>query len=83
MDEDAAYEIRGAEHHTRCAWTPFEGRKVYGRVRRVVLRGADAFRDGQLLAGPGTGRNLRAPANERHPVSTGLARDRAVEGGVK
>ena len=25
VDEDAAYEIRGAEHHTRCGWTPVRG----------------------------------------------------------
>lgn len=57
--EDASYEIRAAESHTRCGWTPFEGRRVYGRVRRVVLRGAEAFVDGNVLAAPGTGKNLR------------------------
>jgi carbamoyl-phosphate synthase/aspartate carbamoyltransferase/dihydroorotase len=60
VDEDAAFEIRAAGHYTRCAWTPFEGRRVYGRVRRVVPRGADAYRAGQLLAQPGNGRNLRS-----------------------
>ena len=33
--------------HTRCGWTPFEGWQVRGRVQRVVLRGQEAFRDGQ------------------------------------
>lgn len=59
VDEDAAYEIRAAESLTRCGWTPFEGRRVVGRVRRVVLRGADAYRDGRVLAAPGSGRNFR------------------------
>ncbi len=62
VDEDASYEIRAAESHTRCGWTPFEGRRVYGRVRRVVLRGQDVYRDGQVLAQPGSGRNLREVA---------------------
>jgi carbamoyl-phosphate synthase/aspartate carbamoyltransferase/dihydroorotase len=63
VDTDASYEVRAAEHHTRCAWTPFEGHKVYGRVRCVVLRGQDAYRDAQLLAQPGSGHNLRGGRN--------------------
>ena len=53
VDPDAEYEIRAAECYTRCGWTPFEGWQVRGRVRRVVLRGQEAFRDGQVLAAPG------------------------------
>jgi carbamoyl-phosphate synthase/aspartate carbamoyltransferase/dihydroorotase len=59
VDPQAAWEIRAAEMHTRCAWTPFEGWQVRGRVRRVVLRGREAFADGQVLAAPGSGSNLR------------------------
>ncbi len=59
VDPAAAGEISAAETHTRCAWTPFEGMPVRGRVRRVVLRGRDAFRDGQVLAQPGSGQNVR------------------------
>src|SRR5512142_853842 len=39
VDENAEYEIKASEMHSRCGWTPFEGWKVKGRVRRVVLRG--------------------------------------------
>jgi carbamoyl-phosphate synthase/aspartate carbamoyltransferase/dihydroorotase len=59
IDPDARYEIRAANQHTRCGWTPFEGRQVRGRVTRVVLRGEEAFRDGEVLAKPGTGQNVR------------------------
>ncbi|MDI6695897.1 MAG: amidohydrolase family protein [Anaerolineales bacterium] len=59
VDEEATWEICAAEMHTRSAWTPFEGWKVRGRVRRVVLRGVEAYRDGQVLAPPGYGKNLR------------------------
>jgi carbamoyl-phosphate synthase/aspartate carbamoyltransferase/dihydroorotase len=58
VDEKAKYEIRAADLHSRCGWTPFEGRQVKGRVRRVVLRGKDAFQDGKVLAEPGYGRNV-------------------------
>jgi carbamoyl-phosphate synthase/aspartate carbamoyltransferase/dihydroorotase len=59
VDLDAVWEIRAAETHTRCAWTPFEGWQVRGRVQRVGLRGREAYRDGQVLAPTGSGRNLR------------------------
>jgi len=59
VDEDAAYEIHNADLHSRCGWTPFEGRQVKGRVRRVVLRGREVFKDGNILVEPGYGRNVR------------------------
>jgi len=59
VDENAQYEIRGAEHFSRCGWTPFEGYQVKGRVTRVVLRGKDVYKDGKVLAEKGFGQNIR------------------------
>ncbi len=59
VEPQASWEISAAQTCTRCGWTPFEGRKVRGRVRRVVLRGREAFRDGLVTAPPGFGKNLR------------------------
>ena len=59
VDENAKYEIRASEMHSRCGWTPFEGWQVKGRVTRVILRGQEAYRDGQILAAPGFGQNVR------------------------
>jgi len=59
VDQDAVYEIRAAGQFTRCGWTPFDGWKVKGRVTRVVLRGREAYRDGQILAEPGSGLDIR------------------------
>jgi carbamoyl-phosphate synthase/aspartate carbamoyltransferase/dihydroorotase len=59
VDENASYEIRAAEMHSRCGWSPFEGWQVKGRVQRVVLRGKNAFLDGKILAKPGFGQNIR------------------------
>jgi len=60
VDEGAEYEIRAADQYSKCGWTPFEGWQVKGRVRRVVLRGREAYRDGKILAETGYGRNVRA-----------------------
>ncbi len=59
VDPEEIWEIKGSQTFTRCGWTPFEGRKVHGRVRRVVLHNKEAFRDGQVLAKPGSGLDLR------------------------
>jgi carbamoyl-phosphate synthase/aspartate carbamoyltransferase/dihydroorotase len=59
VDETAEYEIKAADHLTRCGWTPFEGWKVKGKVRKVVLRGQGAFDDGKILSEQGYGRNVR------------------------
>ena len=59
VDENAEYEIKAANQFTRCGWTPFEGWKVKGKVRKVVLRGTRAFEDGKILVEQGYGRNVR------------------------
>jgi len=59
VDQDETYEIKAAEQFTRCNWTPFEGWKVKGKVRKVVLRGKTAFEDGKVLAEAGYGKNVR------------------------
>ncbi|MFZ5880243.1 MAG: amidohydrolase family protein [Chloroflexota bacterium] len=59
VDENVAYEIKASESFTRCGWTPFEGWKVKGRVRKVTLRGRTAFKDGQVLVEAGYGKNIR------------------------
>ena len=45
--------------HSRCGWTPYEGMKVKGRVGQVVWRGELVYRDGRVLAGAGTGREVK------------------------
>jgi carbamoyl-phosphate synthase / aspartate carbamoyltransferase / dihydroorotase len=59
VDENCTHEIHAAEMHSRCGWTPYEGRKVNVRVHKVVLRGRTAFEDGQVLVEQGYGKNVR------------------------
>ena len=64
IDTDEDWEINATNTVTRCRWTPFEGRKVHGRVARVLLRSGEVFRDGQVLAHPGSGKNIRQLSKE-------------------
>jgi dihydroorotase-like cyclic amidohydrolase len=59
VDENFEYEIKRENQFTRCGWTPFEGWKVKGKVRKVVLRGKTVFEEGKVLVEQGYGRNLR------------------------
>ena len=56
VDPDATWEARTI--HSRCGWTPFAGHLLRGVVRRVVLRGREAFRDGVVTAPAGSGNDI-------------------------
>lgn len=58
VDEGEAWTVRASEMKSRCGWTPFEGRRVRGRVRSVTLRGRVAYRDGEVLAALGSGQSI-------------------------
>jgi len=59
VNPDTQWTLNAAQTFTRCAWTPFEGRPVRGKVTRVVLRGQVAYDNGQVLAPAGSGRDVR------------------------
>jgi dihydroorotase len=56
--DDSEFVISSENLFTKCGWTPFEGLKGRGRIRRVWLRGQLVFEDGRVLAQPGSGRVL-------------------------
>jgi dihydroorotase-like cyclic amidohydrolase len=57
LDPEAQWTVRGELLQTRCAWSPFEGMQVRGRVVEVTLRGEKVFDAPHVMAKPGTGRN--------------------------
>jgi carbamoyl-phosphate synthase/aspartate carbamoyltransferase/dihydroorotase len=58
VDADAEWTARGTAMQTRAGWTPFEGRRLRGKVMRVVLRGETVFENDCVTARPGSGRNI-------------------------
>ena len=59
VDPEAAWEVPLRGWRTRADWSPFVGLMLRGRVEKVVLRGAVAFADGEVMAAPGGGRDVR------------------------
>jgi carbamoyl-phosphate synthase/aspartate carbamoyltransferase/dihydroorotase len=58
VDLEASWTVRGQYLKTHCAWTPFEGITVRGRVMQVNLRGQTVYQEPDVLVEPGFGRNL-------------------------
>lgn len=48
VDLDEEWTIPEQTTFCKSKWTPFAGAKVYGMVRRVVLRGEEAYVDGRV-----------------------------------
>lgn len=64
VDVDAEYVLRDEQMRTRVGWTPFVDRRVRGRVERVVLRGNEVYRGGEILAQPGSASVLFSPIGQ-------------------
>ena len=58
VDLDETWVVNAKEFHSRCKWTPFEGMKLKGRVKRVVIRGKPAYEEGKVLSLPACGREM-------------------------
>ena len=56
VDIDHKYQLNGSRMFTKCGWTPFEGRDVFGRVIRTVIGGKIIYEDGKFNVDPGEGR---------------------------
>lgn len=52
------YELGNEGLKTKAGWTPFAGMKAVGRIIQVDLRGTTVFKDGEVLAPPGSGQIL-------------------------
>lgn len=62
LDPEEEWTIDPAELVTACGWSPYSGRSLRGRVKRVLLRGHEIFAEGRVLAAPGDGAFVPASA---------------------
>ncbi len=64
-DMDQRWEVRREDLFSRHPWTPLEGRHLKGRVIHTLVRGRTVYKDGRILAEPGTGQFLRAEGSRQ------------------
>lgn len=67
VDVDARETIDAARLRSKCAWTPFQGWTVRGRVIETFLRGERVYDGDRVTAPEGTGRPVRPPAQPVEP----------------
>lgn len=55
VDLDEAWEITNENLQTKCKWTPFSGRKVCGKIKKITLRNNIVYENGQFQITLGQG----------------------------
>ena len=59
IDPHAKYSIDNKNIKSKCRWTPFHGKRVTGKLKKVVIRGETVFDgDNQLLISQGFGKYI-------------------------
>jgi dihydroorotase-like cyclic amidohydrolase len=58
VDLDEAWTINNKNLKTKCKWSPFTGRRVIGKVKKVYLNGRLVFNDSKITALRGFGKNI-------------------------
>lgn len=59
VDLSKEYTIENRNLFTKCKWSPFNGFKVKGRVKKVWIRNKKVFENGKILAKPGAGQIIQ------------------------
>ncbi|MEK9178598.1 MAG: dihydroorotase family protein [Patescibacteria group bacterium] len=58
VDENEEWIVRGKNLQTKCKWSPFEGWRLKGKIKKVYIRNKLVFDNGRILVKPGFGRVL-------------------------
>lgn len=65
VDENLQYEIKNEDLKTKCAWSPFQGKRMRGKVTRVYIKEELVFENGQVLVSPGFGKIIQPTGNTK------------------
>lgn len=58
VDLDEEYVIEQANLFSKAKWTPFNGWKMKGKIKKTILHGATVFENGKIMASSGSGQIL-------------------------
>ena len=63
LDPEARWHVDEGRLVTAAGWSPYDGRgSLVGRIRRVLVRGVEVARDGEVVAEAGHGAFVRPAA---------------------
>jgi len=48
IDQKKEWTVKGEELETKCRWSPFEGRKMKGKVTAAWIGGKPVFQEGEF-----------------------------------
>lgn len=65
IDMNKMYRIPDKPKYSKCGWTPFAGKEVYGEIKRVVIRGKTVFVDGMFIDSTPSGLNVKNTSEEK------------------
>jgi dihydroorotase len=57
-DLDEEWTVEDSKLRTKCKWSPFADWRLYGKPKRVVIRGVEVIRSGKLLDERQFGKNV-------------------------
>lgn len=60
VDENEEWVVEGKSLQTKCKWSPYEGWKLKGKVKKVYIRNKLVFDNGKFLVKPGFGHLLKS-----------------------
>jgi len=58
VDPKEEWAVDASSLYTKCGWSPFEGRKLKGKVKCTIVNGKIAYENGEVLAPEGNGREV-------------------------
>ena len=58
VDMRKKWRITAKNRLSKCGWTPFEGKEVYGKIEKVLLRGKVVYDGEKVVARKGQGKEL-------------------------
>ena len=58
VDMKKKWKITAQNRLSKCGWTPFEGKEVFGKIEKVFLRGSLAYDGENVISKPGRGREI-------------------------
>ena len=49
FDKDKSFTVRNEDQYSRCGWSPYDGKTLYGAIETVFIGGNIIYKDGKFI----------------------------------